>query len=358
MHFNMKKIRIGNRLIGEGEPVFIIGELSCNHNRDFDLALKTIDAMYEAGVDCVKLQTSTPDSITIDCDKDVFKIKGGTLWDDRTLYDLYKETYTPWEWHKPIKKYVEEKGLVFFSSPFDFKAVDFLEALEVPAYKIASFEITDIPLIEYTASKGKPIIISTGIASKEDINDAVEACLKVGNEQIILLKCTSSYPTPWDEVNLNLIPKIANDFNVQVGLSDHTLGSIVPMGAVSLGAKVIEKHFILDRKIGGPDASFSMEPIEFKQMINDLRVLEQTLGLNDYRISERVEKNRQFARSLFIVEDVKKGDKISNRNVRSIRPGFGLMPKLLPKIIGMYVTQDIERGTPLKEEYLTNDAQF
>lgn len=342
----MKDIKIGNRTVGQNHPTFIIAELSCNHLNNFDLAIKTIQKMKEAGADCVKLQTSKPSSITIESDKPDFVVKGDTLWDGRTLYDLYSETYTPWEWHAPIKKAVEDLGMVFFSSPFDYDAVDFLEELNVPAYKIASFEITDIPLIKYTASKGKPVIISTGIAKEEDIQDAVEACRTVGNDQVILLKCTSAYPTPWDEVNLYVIPELRRKFNCAVGLSDHTLGDIVPIGAVALGAKVIEKHFILERSIGGPDAAFSMEPDEFAEMVKRVRILEQTFGISEIKISEKVEKNRQFARSLYVVEDIQKGEAFSEKNVRSIRPGFGVKPKFLPEVLGQSAKKNIEKGTP------------
>lgn len=353
MHFNiMKEILIDNRLIGQQHPAFIIAELSGNHNQSLETALMTIDAMHEAGADCVKLQTSKPDSITINCDKEPFLIKGGTLWDNKSLYSLYKETNTPWEWHKQIKDYVESLNMIFFSSPFSNEAVDFLEELDVPAYKIASFEITDIPLIEYTASKGKPVIISTGIATKQDIQEAVEACVRVGNNKIALLKCTSAYPTPWDEVNLSLIKSLESDFNVVVGISDHTLGDVVPLGAVSLGARIIEKHFILDRSLGGPDSKFSMEPHEFKEMVKRVRILEKSIGISTYEISPRVEKNRQFARSLFVVENIKKGELITNTNVRSIRPGYGIRPKHMKNILGKKVNQDLDFGTPMSFDYI------
>ncbi len=342
-----KEIKIGNKVISENSPSFIIAELSCNHNNDLGLALKTIDAMYKAGADCVKLQTFKPSSITIDSRKEDFIIKGGTLWDDKSLFELYNQTYTPWEWHKEIKDYVEAKGMIFFSSPFDDIAVDFLNDFDVPAYKIASFEITDIPLIEYTASKKKPIIISTGIATKEDILEAVNACKRSGNNQLILLKCTSSYPTPLTDVNLKLIPQIKKDFDCLVGLSDHTEGSLIPLGAISLGAKIIEKHFILDRSFGGPDAAFSMEPHEFSEMVSQIRNLEKAIGVADYTLSEKVIKNKQFARSLYLVEDVKNGEILTKENVRSIRPGFGMHPKHYKEILGKTVVKDIERGTPL-----------
>jgi pseudaminic acid synthase len=348
----MKSIRIGNSDITDVSGIFIIAELSCNHLQDFSLAVKTIHAMKEAGADCVKLQTVRPGSITIDCNKTDFLIKGGTLWDGKTLFELYQETYTPWEWHEPIKKLVEDLGMEFFSSPFDNEAVDFLETLNVPAYKIASFEITDIPLIKYAAAKGKPMIISTGIAEESDIQDAVEACHAVGNYDVILLKCTSAYPTPYEEVNLNMIPTLRSKFGCFIGLSDHTFGSTVPMGAVALGAKVIEKHFILGRELGGPDAGFSMEPHEFKAMVDSVRELEKALGKPEIQISDKIRKSRDFARSLYVVEDVKKGEFFTIENVRSIRPGFGMKPKYLSDILGKKAGKDIERGTAMSEDLI------
>jgi pseudaminic acid synthase len=346
----METINIGNSKIAKGQPTMIIAELSCNHLQNFDIAVKTIEEMKKAGVDCVKLQTVKPESITIDSRKKDFIIKGGTLWDGKSLYELYSQTYTPWEWHEPLKILTEKLGMIFFSSPFDNDAVDFLDKLGVPAYKIASFEITDIPLIKYTAAKQKPIIISTGIAREEDIRDAVDACREVGNNQIILLKCTSAYPTPFKEINLNVISTIRNKFNCQVGLSDHTLGELVPLGAVALGAVIVEKHFILERSMGGPDSEFSMEPTEFKKMIDSIRSLELALGSNEIKLSPIVEKNRQFARSLYVVEDIDKDQNFSLKNVRSIRPSHGLPPKFLYQIIGKKAKWKIEKGTPLSWE--------
>lgn len=343
----MNTIKIANREIGKNKPCFIIAELSCNHNNSLDIAMNTIHAMKEAGADCVKLQTSKPGSITIDCDKDVFKVKGGTLWDGRTLYDLYSETYTPWEWHLAIKNEVERLGMIFFSSPFDLEAVDFLETLNVPAYKIASFEITDIPLINYVASKGRPVIISTGIADEQYIEDAIKACKDAGNDKIVLLKCTSSYPTPIDRVNLNVINTLREKYGVNIGLSDHTEGSLVAIGAVALGACIVEKHFILDRNLGGPDAAFSMEPSEFRIMVDGIRDLECALGQPEILVDEKVISSRSFARSLFVVEDILKGELFTYTNVKSIRPGNGLLPKYLPDIIGKTAKENIERGTPM-----------
>jgi pseudaminic acid synthase len=342
-------IVIGNRELKHTSPALIIAELSANHLHDYDLAIKTIHVMKESGADCVKIQTVTPGSITIDCNRSDFIVKGGTLWDGKTLFELYSEAYTPWEWHEPIKKLVNDLGMEFFSSPFDNEAVDFLDALNVPAYKIASFEITDIPLIQYTASKGKPVIISTGIAEESDIEDAITACMAVGNTNIILLKCTSAYPTPFDDVNLNMISTLRSKFDCHIGLSDHTIGSTVPIGAVALGAKVIEKHFILDRNLGGPDARFSMEPHEFRAMVDSIRELEKAMGEHRIHISDDTRKSRDFSRSLYIVEDIKKGERFTKENLKSIRPGFGMKPKYLHDILGKKAKKDIDRGTAMKE---------
>ena len=342
----MNEIKIGKRTLGKGHPSFIIGELSCNHNGDYQLAVESVMAMHAAGVDCLKLQTARPDSITIDSRKKDFIIGGGTLWDNKSLFELYTEVYTPWEWHQPLQKLAHSLGMEFFSSPFDHDAVEFLEELNVPAYKIASFEITDIPLIEHAASKGKPIIMSTGVAREDDIREAVEACRRVGNEQIILLKCTSSYPTPLEEVNLNTIPLLREKFGVQVGLSDHTIGYVVPMGAVALGAILIEKHFIMDRSLGGPDAAFSMNPSEFGLMIQNVRDIEKAMGLATLELSAKSAKNREFARSLYVVTDMAEGEVFTKENIRSIRPGFGLSPRHLNEILGKKATKALEKGTP------------
>ncbi|MBC7381832.1 MAG: pseudaminic acid synthase [Bacteroidia bacterium] len=341
-------MRIGNFEINDNSPVFIIAELSANHNQNKQIALDTIRAAKLAGADAIKLQTYTPDTLTIDCDNEYFQIDKGTLWDGKTLYELYKEAYTPWEWHKELFEEAKKQGLICFSSPFDNTAVDLLESLDAPAYKIASFEIQDIPLIEYTASKGKPIILSTGIATADDIQLAVDTCRQAGNEQIILLKCTSSYPAPIELANMKTMVDMKNKFGVLVGLSDHTMGNTVPVVSASLGAKVIEKHFIVNKAVGGPDAEFSLDPAEFKSMVDAVRDVEKALGVVTYELSEKVEKNRKFARSLFVVENIKKGETISPKNVRSIRPGYGLHPKLLKNILGKKVNTDIETGTPLR----------
>lgn len=325
--------------------VFIIAELSANHNGDLVIAIETVRAAKRAGADAIKLQTYTADTITLDCDNEDFIIKGGTLWDGKTLHSLYKEAFTPWEWHEELFRVAKEEGLVCFSSPFDVTAVDFLEQFDVPAYKIASFEITDIPLIEYTASKGKPMIMSTGIATYEDIQLAVDTCRAVGNNDITILKCTSAYPAPIEEANLIMMQQFAKDFNVKVGLSDHTLGITLPVAATMLGASVIEKHFILDKSIGGPDAAFSLDEAEFTQMVKAVRGAQKAIGKVSYELTEKQKAGKQFSRSLYVSKDVKKGDVINKENVRSVRPGYGLHPKHLEDILGKTFKSDIEKGT-------------
>lgn len=336
--------------------VFIIAELSANHNGSLDVAKETIQAAKRAGADAIKLQTYTADTMTIDCRKDDFKIKG-TIWEDKYLYDLYKEAYTPWEWHKELFDIAAKEELVCFSTPFDKTAVDFLEELGNPIYKIASFEITDIPLIEYAASKGKPLIISTGIATEEDIELALDACYRMGNQDVTLLKCTSSYPAPIEEANLVMIADMAERYQVRTGLSDHTMGSTSAIAAVCLGAKVIEKHFILDRSIGGPDASFSMNEAEFTEMVKAVREAEKAIGVVDYSLTEKQLKGRDFSRSLYVVEDIKVGEIITAQNVRSIRPGFGLHPRYLKEILGESANRDIERGSRLGMDMIRSSKQ-
>jgi len=344
-------VKIGNIEIGPGKPVFIIAELSANHNGSLDTALETIRAAKRAGADAIKLQTYTADTITISSDKPDFLIEG-TIWHGRKLYELYQDAYTPWEWHAQLFSEAEKQGLLCFSSPFDFSAVDFLETLNPPAYKIASFEITDIPLIEYTAKKGKPIIISTGIASDGDIELAVQTCRKANNNQIVLLKCTSSYPAPVEEANIIMVSDLSKRYGVLSGLSDHTMGSTVPVVATCFGACVIEKHFILDRSIGGPDASFSLNEAEFTEMVRAIREAEKAIGVVDYHLTPKQEAGKVFSRSLYFVKDLKKGDKVSTENVRSIRPGYGLHPKFLKEILDKEVNQDIERGTRVSMDFL------
>ena len=341
------EIKIGNYMIGDHNPVFIIAELSANHLQNFDLAVKTIESMKKSGADAVKVQTYTADTITIDCNNEYFQIKQGTIWDGQNLYNLYKEAYTPWEWQPKLMKIANELGMEFFSSPFDKTAVDFLEDMNVPVYKVASFEITDIPLIEYIASKGKPIILATGISTLSDIELAVTACKKQNNDKIILLKCTSAYPSLPEEINLKTLNNIKDTFKTIVGLSDHTKGISVPIASVALGAQIVEKHFILDRKLGGPDFSFSLEPDEFKSMVTSIREIEKALGEVNYELTDRVKKSRDYTRSLFIVEDISKGDELTEKNMRSIRPGFGLHPRFFYDVLGKKARMDIKKGTPL-----------
>lgn len=342
-------MKISSFDLNNDSSVFIIAELSANHNGSLETALATIKAAKRAGANAIKLQTYTADTLTIDCDKPDFIIKSGSIWDGRTYYDLYKEAFTPWEWHEVLFKAAKDEGLVCFSSPFDPTAVDFLEGLNTPAYKIASFEITDIPLIEYVASKGKPVIISTGIATDEDIQLAIDACKGMGNEQVALLKCTSSYPAPIDEANMVMVKDMAERFGVITGLSDHTMGSTVPVVATCFGAKIIEKHFILDRSIGGPDASFSMTEEEFAQMVKLVRETEKAIGIVDYNLTDKQIKGREFSRSLYIVKDIKSGEIFTEENVRSIRPGYGLHPKYYKDVLGKKAKRDFMRGEPLTQ---------
>ena len=335
---------------------FIIAELSANHGGDIRIAIETIKAAKRAGADAIKLQTYTADTITLDSKKEYFKINQGTHWDGQYLYDLYKQASLPWNWHSELFQVAKEEGLICFSSPFDFTAVDFLEELDNPIYKIASFEITDIPLISYVASKGKPVIISTGIATIEDIELAIETCKIEGNHDITILKCTSEYPANPEDANLKTIHDIATRFKVKSGLSDHTLGIEAPMIAVAMGAKVIEKHFILNKKIGGPDAHFSLDEMEFKQMVEAVRLTEVLIGTVDYKMTEKKKASREFSRSLFVTESVKKGTLISSENVRSIRPGFGLHPKYYKDILGKFFSKDVEKGTPLSFNLINTNS--
>lgn len=330
------------------DKVVVIAELSCNHIQHFDIACKTIAAMAESGVDVVKVQNDNADGgITINCDNKYFQVGGGTLWDGETLYSLYKKTDTPWEWLPKLQEMAHSLGMGFFSTPSDETGVDFLEKMNVPVYKISSFEITDIGLIEKAARTGKPVIMSTGIAEEEDIQLAVETCRKTGNNNVLLMKCTSSYPAPIEEANLMTIPDMKTRFGVRVGLSDHSMGNIVASTSVALGAEMIEKHFILDRRLGGPDAAFSMEPDEFKEMVDRIREVEKCLGRVKYELSDKGKQNRHFSKSLFFVEDMKAGDVISSNNMSAIRPGDGLHPKFYKGLIGKKVSQDIKRGTPV-----------
>ena len=348
----MSEIRIAERTVGPGHPTFVIAELSANHNHDLSRALASIDAAAEAGVDAVKFQTYTADTITIDSNAEPFQVKGGTLWDGRTLYDLYSEAHTPWEWHDELFARAREHGLVALSTPFDPTAVDLLESLEAPVYKVASMEIVDTPLISLIASKSKPVIISTGIATDEEIRAAVEACHAVGNEQVILLHCTSGYPTPPDELNMRTLPDMRDRFGTSVGLSDHTMTNTAAIVGVSFGATVIEKHFTLDRGAGGPDSAFSLEPDELAQLVSVVRETEQALGTVTYELAPSARVSRSHSRSLFVVEDVRAGDPITEQNVRSIRPADGLRPALFAKVEGRRFRADTARGTPLALDLL------
>ena len=343
---------IAGRRIGPGEPVYVVAEMSANHLHDMDRAMQILDAAKEAGADAVKLQTYTADTLTIDCDAEPFRVGPGTLWEGRTLYDLYGEAYTPWEWHRDLAERAAELDMHLFSTPFDATAVDFLEDLQVPAHKIASFEIVDLDLIRRVAETGKPIIMSTGMASLAEIEEAVQTVRHAGNSQLALLKCTSAYPSPPEAMNLNTIPHLAQAFDVVVGLSDHTLGVAVPVTAVALGISIVEKHFTLSRNDPGPDSAFSLEPHELKDMVQAIRVAEKALGRVTYGGGPKEKNMRSFRRSLFIVEDVRAGEVLTEKNVRSIRPGRGLAPRYLPEVLGRRAAADLKRGTPLSWDHL------
>lgn len=331
---------------------FIVAELSANHGHKLETALESVRAIAEAGVDAVKIQTYTADTLTLDCRKKDFVVSGGTLWDNTTYYDLYKEAYTPWEWHQAIFDEAQKRGLVCFSTPFDNTAVDFLEECGNPIMKIASFEITDVNLIRYAASKGKPMVISTGIATMEDIELAIKACHDVGNYDITLLRCVSAYPAPMENVNLRTMQDMKERFGVKVGLSDHTMGSDVAIAAVALGAEMVEKHFIMDRAIGGPDAAFSMTVDEFKSMVTSIRNVEKALGAVNYPTDPSKIKGRQFSRSLYIAEDMMAGDVLTEKNLRSVRPGYGLAPKYLDECLGKKVNRNLEKGDRMSLEFV------
>lgn len=345
-----KSIQIGKNYIGQGHPTYIVAEMSANHNMDFERAKAIIKAAAQAGADAIKIQTYTPDTITIESDKPAFRTKG--IWEGRTLYELYGKAYTPWEWQEELQTYAHACGIDFFSSPFDLTAVDFLENLHVPAYKVASFEINDIPFIRKIAKTGKPIIMSTGIAYLEDINLAVRTCLEEGNDQVILLKCISSYPAPYENMNLNVIPNMKDTFDCICGLSDHSMGTEIAVAAVALGAKVIEKHFTLCRADGGEDSQFSMEPQEFKSMVQQIRNVEKALGTVTYELNDAQIDSRIYSRSLFVVKDIKQGEVFTPENVRSIRPGIGMHTKHWDEILGKHARCDIEKGTPMDWKYV------
>ena len=346
-------LTIGDRLIGAGQPVYVVAELSANHNQDFDQAIRLIEAAKECGADAVKVQTYTPDTITIRSDREFFQIRGGTLWDGRTLYELYGEACTPWDWQPKLKQVADDLKLDFFSSAFDSTAVDFLESMGVPAYKLASCELIDIPLLQRISRTGKPLIISTGMATIEEIEEAVATSRKEGAGQIALLRCTSAYPALPSEMNLRTIPELMRRFGVPVGLSDHTMDIAVPVAAVALGACIIEKHFTLSRSLKGPDSAFSLEPAEFKSMVEAVRVAEKSLGEIHFGLTDSERSSRVFRRSLFVVQNVRRGELFSAENVRSIRPGHGLHTRHLPQIVGKRASCDIEKGTPLNWDLVT-----
>lgn len=347
-----RELHINGRRVGPGQPVYIVAELSANHGQNFDQAVQTVRAMKAAGADAVKVQTYTADTLTLACDNESFRITGGTLWDGRMLHDLYQEASLPWDWQPKLQALARELGLDFFSTPFDPTAVDFLEKLNVPVHKIASFELVDIPLIRKVAATGKPIIISTGMATVEEIREAVEAARGGGARQIALLKCTSAYPARADEMNLRTLTDMAERFDVPVGLSDHTLDVAVPITAVALGACIVEKHFTLSRGTPGPDSAFSLEPKEFEEMVKAIRVTEKALGRASYGTSTDENKSRKFRRSLFVVADVKAGEEFTEKNVRSIRPGHGLHPRHLGEVFGRKAACHVKKGTPLSWELI------
>lgn len=341
-------IEIAGRKIGPGQPAYIIAELSANHGHDFEKACELVRIARETGADAVKLQTYTPDTITLDCDNEFFRIGGGTLWDSHRLHDLYAEAYMPWEWQPRLMALARDLGLHCFSSPFDFTAVDFLEACDVPAYKIASFELVDIPLIRRVAGTGKPLIISTGMASLEEIREAVAAA--EGANGLALLKCTSGYPAQPAEMNLLTIPHLRETFGVPIGLSDHTMSDVASIASIALGGCIIEKHLTLARANGGPDSAFSLEPTEFTRLVDSIRTTEAALGAPNYEVGEKEAASRAFRRSLFAVADISAGETFSGENVRSIRPAYGLHTRHFDEILQKKAAQDIKRGSPITWE--------
>ncbi|MDL2301549.1 pseudaminic acid synthase [Lachnospiraceae bacterium OttesenSCG-928-D06] len=342
-----KEICIGNYVIGENSPTFIIAEMSANHLMDYNRAVEVIKAAKDAGADAIKIQTYTADTITLPCDDPCFQITQGTIWDGTTLHKLYQEAYTPWEWQKDLKKVAEDLGLVFFSSPFDLTSIDFLEEMDVPAYKVASFEINDIPFIKKIAKIGKPIIISTGVAYLGDVELALKTCKEAGNENVILLKCTSAYPTPYEDCNLKTIPHMRDTFDCITGLSDHTMGHAVSVAGVALGAKVVEKHLTLSRADGGADSAFSMEPAEFKEMVDQIRMVEKALGKVTYDLTGKQKKSREHSRSLFVAKDMVAGEIFTSENLRSVRPSCGLHTKYYEELLGKQIRKDAKLGTPM-----------
>lgn len=347
-----KEIVIDGKRIGRNQGVYLIAEMSANHLQDKNRAKEIIKVAKESGADAVKLQTYRPDTLTLNCRREEFLATPGSPWEGRNLYELYQEAYTPWEWHGELFDYAKEIGITCFSTPFDLTSVDFLHEFDVPAYKIASYELNDIPLIKKVAGEGKPIIMSTGMADLSDITLAVETCKQAGNEQVILLKCVSEYPAPYEDMNLRTIENMGETFDCITGLSDHSLGSCVSIASIVLGAKVIEKHFTLKRSDGGPDAMFSMESEEFAQLARDLRNVEKAVGHVTYSLTERQLKSRERARSLYISEDIKKGEIFTESNIKSVRPGYGLHTKYYETVLGRHAKQDLQMGTALKWDYI------
>ena len=343
---------IGQRRVGIDQPVYIVAEISANHNQDFQQAVRMIQTAKDAGADAVKLQTYTPDTITIDCDNEYFQIKG-TIWEGRRLYDLYGEAYMPWEWQPELKQIADQLDMALFSTPFDETAVDFLEKMDIPAFKIASCELIDLPLVRRVARTGKPVILSTGMATLSEIDDAVRMVRETGNNQIALLKCTSSYPATPEEMNLRTIPHLSQAFGLPVGLSDHTLGIPIAIAAVTLGACIVEKHFTLSRSVSGPDSAFSLEPHEFKAMVDSIRMVEKAFGAVSYKPTDHEAMSRVFRRSLFVIKDMTAGEVITHENVRSIRPGHGLHPRYIETVYGRRAKRAINRGTPLSWDLLS-----
>jgi N-acetylneuraminate synthase len=343
-------INIQGRRVGTGNPAYVIAEVSANHHQDFSRAARIIEAAKEAGADAIKLQTYTADTITMRSDKEYFRVGGGTIWDGRTLHELYSDAYTPWEWQPRLKQQANDLGLDLFSTPFDATAVDFLEKMNVPAHKVASFELVDIPLIQRVAQTGKPLIMSTGMATVQEIEEAVQVARVAGATEIALLKCTSSYPAPVEQMNLRTIPELARRFDVPAGVSDHTMGIAVPVAAVALGACILEKHLTLSRSEPGPDSAFSLEPQEFRSMVDAVRLAEKAMGEVHFGCSANEASSRVFRRSLFVVQDVKRGDLFTDKNVRSIRPAHGLHTRHLADVLGREAARDIEGGTPLSWE--------
>lgn len=341
-----KEFKIGNKFVGENHPCFCVAELSGNHNGDLERAKEIVYAAHEAGADAIKLQTYTADSLSLNCYNDYFMLKDG-MWKGRNLYELYCEAATPYEWQPVLKELANSLGMECFSSPFDLEAIDLMEEWNMPAYKIASFEINEVQLIRRAASKHKPVIFATGIALKEDIDLALQICKEEGNEEVFLLKCVSSYPTPYEDINLNMIPSLRNEYDCLVGLSDHSMGSTVPIGAAALGIKMVEKHLTLKRADGGVDSGFSMEPNEFKEMVDNIRIIEKALGKSEYGLTEAQMKERHLSRSLFVSADVKAGDIITDENIKSVRPGVGLHTKYYGEVLGKRFIKDVKMGEPL-----------